>query len=98
MRFSQSCIDWLQGAIFQELKRSEREANRILAYSAGVESEWLRTFMPHMPSYAKISNLYLYKATLLTLIRECFKTIAVNRVATFLFRQNRGNLKAPHYR
>lgn len=46
LRFSQSCTDWLPGATVQELKRSEHEANRTLAYSAGVENEWFYTFMP----------------------------------------------------
>jgi len=62
--------------------------------------EWVAAYL-HAPiclHLHKELDLYLYKATLLTLIRECFITVTVNRVSTFLFRQDRGNLKAPDYR
>jgi hypothetical protein len=99
LQFSQSCIDWLPGAIVQELKRSEHEANRSLAYSAGVENEWLYTFMPAYAFTCTNSLTFTFKKPrYLTLICERFKTISVNCVATFLLRQVRGNLKAPHYR
>ena len=56
--------------------------------------------IPSCPPYALIctNSLTFTKPRYLTLLRGCFIAITVNRVATFLFRQDRDNLKASRLR